>query len=263
MAHTSLDHRIETLRSAFERLRVSGHALAAFEADAVANLNDLLDRFRDEAAATGVSRALAHEFDAALDELPAVIERLEPEVRAVAEDVLFNARRLGSSLADSLEIPSRPLFGVLPIARVIPQDAHAMGDYLHGVLTLGPVFYADGALPRVASAILGTSVLGVSAITDYRLSVANVIPIEVHEVLDYAWGAAAIAAPFVFGYVKKSPLTAAMHIGAGVMSIVVSLFTDYRSAKGIGHSKIAAAAMMGAERQPGLSAHMEFAGDAE
>jgi hypothetical protein len=38
--------------------------------------------------------------------------------------------------------------------------------------------------------------------TDYRLSVAKVIPIEAHEVIDHAWGLAAIAAPFVLGYWK-------------------------------------------------------------
>jgi hypothetical protein len=32
-----------------------------------------------------------------------------------------------------------------------------------------------------------------------------VIPIEVHETIDHVWGAAAIAAPFVFGYWKKAP----------------------------------------------------------
>jgi hypothetical protein len=263
MAHTALDHRIGSLRSAFDRLKETGHALVGFEADALGNLNQLLDRFESEASAHGVPHALARELDAALDRLPDAVERLEPEVRALADDVVFHARRLSRAVADSLEIPSRPLFGVLPIARLVPQDVHSIGDYVNGFASVGPVFYGDAPSARIASAILGTSLLGVSAITDYRLSFANVVPIEVHEALDYLWGASAIAAPFVFGYFKKSPIAAAMHIGAGLMTIAISLFTDYRAAKGIGHSKVAAAAMMGAERQPGISMHQDyFAGDA-
>ena len=56
------------------------------------------------------------------------------------------------------------------------------------------------------------------------------IPIEKHEVIDHLWGAAAIAAPFVLGYWKRSPRVAMMHVMAGASSILSALFTDYRSA---------------------------------
>lgn len=128
--------------------------------------------------------------------------------------------------------PSKPLAkGLLPLARLIPQDVHSVMDYADGATTAAGAFLSDDPAARMASIMLGASALGVSAMTDYRLSLAKVIPIEGHEVIDYAWGAMAIAAPFVLGYWKRSPRVAMMHIMAGAGQIFASLFTDYRSTK--------------------------------
>ena len=89
----------------------------------------------------------------------------------------------------------------------------------------------DDPAARIASVALAASTIGISALTDYRLSIAKVIPIEQHEMADYLWGAAAIAAPFVFGYWKRAPRTALAHVMAGAGTILASMFTDYRAAK--------------------------------
>lgn len=126
--------------------------------------------------------------------------------------------------------PARPLLGVLPIARFIPQDVHSVMDYASAAVVGSGAFLEDcDDAARIASVALAASVAGVSAFTDYRLSVANVIPIEAHEAIDHLWGVAAIAAPFVFGYWKTSPRVALMHVIAGGTTILASLFTDYRS----------------------------------
>jgi hypothetical protein len=129
--------------------------------------------------------------------------------------------------------PSKELLGVLPLARLIPQDIHSVMDYLDGFMAGSGSFMADedDRAARIASLALGASVIGISAMTNYRLSIAKIVPIEVHEVADYLWGAAAIAAPFVLGYWKSSPRTAWTHIMVGAGTILTSLFTDYRSAK--------------------------------
>ncbi len=127
--------------------------------------------------------------------------------------------------------PSEPLLGVLPLARLIPQDVHSMMDYANGAAVGAGALMTDDPAARIASIALGASVIGVSALTDYRLSVAKVIPIEMHEATDYLWGAAAIAAPFVFGYWKRAPRVAMMHVMSGAGTILSSLLTDYRSAK--------------------------------
>jgi hypothetical protein len=107
-----------------------------------------------------------------------------------------------------------------------------MMDYVDGLTAAGGALTADDDdVAFWASIALGASVVGVSAMTDYRLSLAKIIPIRTHEALDYAWGMSCIAAPFAFGYWKSSPRTAMTHIAVGAGTILASLFTDYRSYK--------------------------------
>ena len=126
--------------------------------------------------------------------------------------------------------PARPLLRLLPIKRWIPQDVHSMLDYADGLTAAsGALMADDDKVAMWASIALGASAIGVSAMTDYRLSAAKLIPIRAHEAIDYAWGFSAIAAPFALGYWKTSPRTAFAHIVAGASTILASLFTDYRS----------------------------------
>ena len=126
--------------------------------------------------------------------------------------------------------PPGKLLGILPLARVIPQDVHSVMDYGSGMMVMaGAMMADDDPVAEIASLALGGSVIGVSAITDYRLSLAKILPVKAHEVLDYVWGMSAIAAPFVLGYWKKSPRAALVHVIAGAGTIMSSLFTDYRA----------------------------------
>src|SRR5690242_14236218 len=70
--------------------------------------------------------------------------------------------------------PAKPLLGFLPLARLIPQDVHSMMDYVDGLTAMSGYFTADTTEAEVASLALGASAIGVSLLTDYRLSVAKV-----------------------------------------------------------------------------------------
>jgi hypothetical protein len=167
-----------------------------------------------------------------IDVTTPVQQRLETGRMATKRRVKERIRELSHGT------PSKPLLG-LPIARVIPQDVHSIADYMNGLTTLAGLFLTKKKNARMASSILGASVLLVSALTDYRLSVAKVIPIEVHEATDHLWGVSCIAAPFLFGYWKKSPQVAITHVACGVMTIAASLFTDYRAERGVGRRAFA------------------------
>lgn len=138
----------------------------------------------------------------------------------------------------SVGIPAEPLFGALPLARVIPQDVHSVLDYSNGIVVAWSGLTARKREAKLAGAILGGAVIGVSLLTDYRMSVAKLIPIEVHEAIDHAWGVAVIAAPFVLGYHRRAPLTTLVHVLTGAATIVGSLFTDYRAVKGVGRGRM-------------------------
>ncbi|WP_437931742.1 hypothetical protein WMF37_21625 [Sorangium sp. So ce291] len=129
-------------------------------------------------------------------------------------------------------IPSKLLFGVLPLKRLIPQDVHSVLDYSNGLMVAMAGLASRRPEAKVAGALLGASVISVSLLTDYRLSLAKLIPIELHEVLDYAWSASVIAAPFVLGYKKRAPLASMIQIATGAANIMGSLITDYRAARG-------------------------------
>jgi hypothetical protein len=151
---------------------------------------------------------------------------MEPTVETGAPDtvpvVIEEDRRLSHGTR------SRPLLG-LPLARLIPQDVHSAFDYVGAIALAAISLRAKSPRARVAGMSLGVGALGVSLTTDYRLSAVKLIPIEVHEVLDYAVGLATVAAPFVLGYRKREPLVSALQIGGGVATMLISLFTDYRA----------------------------------
>jgi hypothetical protein len=125
--------------------------------------------------------------------------------------------------------PAKPLLRVLPIKRWIPQDVHSLLDYTGGAAAASGYFTARGDAASWASIALGASVIGASLMTDYRLSAVKAIPVRSHETFDYVWGMASLAAPFVLGYWRKSPLTALTHVAVGAAAVLASLFTDYRS----------------------------------
>src|SRR4051812_35881100 len=84
-------------------------------------------------------------------------------------------------------MPARSLAG-LPLARVIPQDVHSILDYANALASVVASMVATSTEGCVSSAVLGGSLCAASLMSDYRLAAARLIPIEAHEVLDYAWG---------------------------------------------------------------------------
>lgn len=257
MHHTQMHQELGRLRSIVDELRRD----TPFGAVGDRILNEVtqgLDNFARLVADPRVAGQAREQLKLVLHRLEAFGQHVTPELHDRVQSLLGNARIAVAQIAPSLEIPSRPLLGVLPLARVIPQDVHSVFDYTNGLAVAAPVFFADTPQARFASIALGGSIFAVSALTDYRLSLAKVLPIEVHEALDFIWGAAVIASPFVLGYHKKDPLAAVIQIMVGATTILTSLFTDYRAAKGRGRHAIAAATMAGARLQTGVSAHPEY-----
>lgn len=180
------------------------------------------------------------DLGAELAEVEALVREAEPplgdQMAALVRSVRHLQRRI-SHLA-SRQIPSRPLFGALPLKRIIPQDVHSVMDYGSALTAAAGGLLASSPEAKAASAALAGAGIATSAITDYRLSAKKIIPIEAHEVIDYIWGASAIAAPFVLGYYRKDRVATAMHVVTGVMTIASALFTDYRAAVGVGRRRL-------------------------
>jgi len=161
------------------------------------------------------------------DEIPVALRPRLASLVASIERVAFAIERPYAA------VPSKPLLGMLPLARLVPQDTHSVLDYLAGMALLASAKVARTPAARAAGMTLALSGTGVSLLTDYRLSAAKLIPIEAHEVADYGVGLGAIAAPFVLGYARKDPLASLLQVATGILTCVTSLFTDYRAEKGI------------------------------
>lgn len=167
-----------------------------------------------------------HELGERLDEVPYF---LVPRVRSL---IGYGDRIVFAYRNPDARVPARVVAGVLPLARVIPQDVHSVGDYSAAALYALSAKLARTSRARIVGAGLAGSVAGVSLVTDYRLSAVKILPIETHEKLDWATGLGAIAAPFLLGYVRKDPIASVIQIAAGLTTCVLSLFTDYRAEKG-------------------------------
>ena len=128
--------------------------------------------------------------------------------------------------------PSMSLLG-LPLRRVVPQDVHSLLDYSNGLTLIASACLSRNQSAAWAGATIGSLLIGTSAISDYRLSLAKLLPIEVHEAMDYLGGFAAIAAPFALGYHRRSRAATWLQVGVGLSSIAVSMFTNYRAQRGI------------------------------
>ena len=131
--------------------------------------------------------------------------------------------------------PLRPLRTSLPLSRVVPQDVHSVVDWLAGLVCVGGAVFARTPAARAAGLSLGAASASLALLTDERLSPVRRVRIETHEALDYVWGTAAIAAPFVLGYGfrKRDRLATALSVAAGLVSVLAALVTDYRAVSGI------------------------------
>ena len=123
---------------------------------------------------------------------------------------------------------SRPLLGVLPLARLLPQDAHSVIDYAGSLFVGCCALFTAVPEARLASVALMAVGLVVSLCTDYRFSLFKIVPIEGHEAMDYLLGLAMIVSPFLLGYHTAAPLVAGLHVASGLALWGMATITDYR-----------------------------------
>ncbi|WP_338871264.1 hypothetical protein [Myxococcus stipitatus] len=130
-------------------------------------------------------------------------------------------------------ILSRPLLERLPLRRWVPSAVHSVLDYRGGVAALVSGQLSGDKAARRVGRVLGLSAIAVALFTDTRLSLSRRIPIEAHEIFDYAQGTALMFAPFALGYARRTPWVAAAHSVLGFGTLVMALVTDYRSQRGL------------------------------
>ncbi len=112
--------------------------------------------------------------------------------------------------------------------RVIPTTAHGVIDYLNAfTLLVAPKLWRLDEVPPSAATfyVFGGSLTATSLITDYELSVANVLPMRAHLALDVASGAALAASPFALGFRQGGPRYWLAHVAIGAGEILTAALT--------------------------------------
>lgn len=187
-----------------------------------------------------------HRFAPVADEvLIAQLERSLDAIREHAEEIPLELRPRVVMLMDAVErivfaeqrpsapVPSKKVLRTLPLARAVPQDVHSAGDYLIVASYVASAIVARTGRGRAVGLALAGVHGGVSLTTDMKLSLAKWIPIEVHEVVDYLSGAGGCLTPLALGCWRADPVASAIQMVAGIGTVALSLFADYRAVRGI------------------------------
>lgn len=105
--------------------------------------------------------------------------------------------------------------------KILSPKIHGMLDYVAALaLITAPLVtgLTDGALWMSIAA--GAGLILYSLITDYSASVAKLIPLRMHLILDTAAGLAFLIAPFVFGWAGAA-FAYYLVMGSGVLLVVL------------------------------------------
>lgn len=112
--------------------------------------------------------------------------------------------------------------------QVLPTTVHAVIDYVTGVTMLvTPTLWRldEVTMSAATMRLFGTSLTATSLVTDYELSLANLVPMPAHLALDAASGATLAASPFVLGFWRSGTRYWAPHVAIGLSEILTAAIT--------------------------------------
>ncbi len=113
--------------------------------------------------------------------------------------------------------------------RMIETKVHGYMDYIMGALLILLPIIANWDLNSAQSLvpmILGFSAIIYSLVTDYELSVTNMISMKTHLTLDFLSGAVLAASPWLFGFADVIWIP---HVILGIVEIMASLMTKTKT----------------------------------
>lgn len=112
----------------------------------------------------------------------------------------------------------------------VPRIAHGAIEYLAGIALIAmPLILEVEAGAAVALAVaLGIVVLLVAATTEDAPGMIDLIPTEIHVVLDFVLSVVLIATPFVFAFSNEVQPTV-FFVGLGILHLLLTIGTRFRT----------------------------------
>jgi hypothetical protein len=108
---------------------------------------------------------------------------------------------------------------------MIDTRTHGIIDYATGALLLIAPYlfgFATGGIEQWLPQLMGAAIIVMSLVTRYELSVAKIIPLNLHLGVDLASGALLAASPWLLGFHNRVWWP---HLLVGLMEIAVVLMT--------------------------------------
>lgn len=110
--------------------------------------------------------------------------------------------------------------------KVISTRVHGVLDYLVGALLIAAPWifdFADNGPAMWVPIIIGAMSIVMALITDFELSVAKIIPMRVHLMMDVLAGLLLAASPWLFGFADYVYLP---HLVVGLTKVVVVILSE-------------------------------------
>jgi len=117
--------------------------------------------------------------------------------------------------------------------RVIPTSVHGAVDQVVGpALVIAPTILRLGTSPEgIVARAVGGAETAYSNLTDYELSVKNVVPMPVHLALDAVGGATLALVPQLTGARKRGKKHWVPHLAVGALEVGMAAFTKTRASQ--------------------------------
>ena len=109
--------------------------------------------------------------------------------------------------------------------RFLPTRLHGVTDYVWGAALLSMPWllgFAEVAAAKWLAVAFGLAAFVYSAVTDYELGLARILPMPLHLWIDGLGGAFLAASPWLFGFADRVLWP---HVAFGLFSVVASLVT--------------------------------------
>ena len=111
----------------------------------------------------------------------------------------------------------------------ITSRMHGMLDYPAGILLIAAPwifgFSDEGGAAVAVPIVVGALIILQSLITDYELSVADILPLPAHLAMDVVLGVVLALSPFIFGFADEGGNAWIPHVVAGIALIGSGLMT--------------------------------------
>jgi hypothetical protein len=109
---------------------------------------------------------------------------------------------------------------------LIPTRIHGIIDYLTGIAMIAAPYllgFADGTAAQWVPIVIGVLIIGQSLMTDYEVSMARVIPMPAHLMMDVGTGLVLAASPWLFGFADRVYLP---HLAVGLFELAVVVLSQ-------------------------------------